>query len=165
MLLAGLERPADTDDERGLMLLQVCVFTLLRCKLRIRVLKLLARHERDAALQLSEALELRVYGLHGVLRVAYGLDYVHDRRFKVVKIAVFGQDDLLPVPLVNVDRVQIVQLIFVTTYGVHVGIQSLAGVEAVALERETLPLRERLHDLGVLVGAQDIKADGALNAV
>ena len=78
VLLTGAERAADTDDERGLMLPEIGIFPLLRRKLRVCVLKLLACHERDTAIQLAEALKLRIYGLHGVLRVAYGLHYVHN---------------------------------------------------------------------------------------
>ena len=39
------------------------------------------------------------------------------------------------------------------------------GIEAVAFERHALPLGERVHDLGGLVGAQNVERHGALYTV
>ena len=147
------------------MLLEVCVFTLLRGLVGVHILKLLRRHKAHTALKLAEAAELRIDRLHGILRVANRLHNVHDRELEVVEIAVFRKYDLFPVPLVDVDGVKIVKLVLVAAYCVHVGVKSLSGVEAVALQRQTLPLRKRLHDLCVSIGAQNVKADGALVAV
>ena len=55
--------------------------------------------------------------------------------------------------------------LFVAADGVHIGEQALADIELVALERQTLPLGEALHDLRVVVDVGDIEADGALHAV
>ena len=56
------------------------------------------------------------------------------------------RDDLLPVPLVDVDGVEVVHLL-VAADGVHVGEEALAGVELVALQRQPLPLGQRMHHL------------------
>ena len=49
--------------------------------------------------------------------------------------------------------------------GVHVGEQTLAGLEAVALQRQTLPLGQRVYHLpgGAHIG--DVEGDRALHAV
>ena len=163
--LAGAQRRADADDEGRRVLAHIGVLALFRRKARVHVLELLRGDEAHAARELSESLELRIDGLHGVLRVADRGHDVHDRGLEVVEVAVFGQDDLLPVPLVDVDGVESVELVLVAAHGVHVGDDALAGIEAVALEREALPLGEGLHDLGAVGRAQDIEADRALIAV
>ena len=73
-------------------------------------------------------------------------------------IPVLGQNDLLPVPLVDVDAVHVVQLVLVAAYGVHVRVDALARVEVVALEREALPLGEGLHHLAVHAGVRDLES-------
>ena len=165
MRLAGLERAADADDENGFMLLREGILALLGRKAGIHILKLLRRDEGDAPLQPAEALELGIYGLHGVLRVADGGDDVHDGGLEIVDIPVFGQDDLFPVPLIDVDGVEIIQHVLIAADGVHVRAQAPAGVEPVALEREALPLCEGVDDLRGLVGTEDVEGDWALNAV
>ena len=130
------------------MLFRVCVLALLGAELGIHILKLLRGDEGDAALKLSRLCKLRVDGLHGVLRVADRGDDIHNGGLEIVKISVFRQDDLFPVPLINIDGVEIIQHVLVAADGVHVGVQSLSGVEAVSLERETLPLCKGVYDLG-----------------
>jgi hypothetical protein len=49
--------------------------------------------------------------------------------------------------------------------GVHIGEEALADVEFIALEREALPLGERMHDLGVFADVGNVEADRALVAV
>jgi len=163
--LAGLEFPADSHDESGLVLLHVCVLALLRRKSGVHVLKLLRVYKADAALKLRQNSQLRIYSPHRVLRIAYRGDDIHDRELEIVPRAVLREDNFFPVPLVDVDRVQIVKLVLVAADGVHVRIQSLAGEEAVALERKALPLCQRLHDLRLCLRAQDIERYRALIAV
>ena len=147
------------------MLLEPGVFTLLGGELRVHVLELLGGDEAHALFKLRQHGKLRVNGLHGALGVADGGDNVHDGGLEVIQVPVLRQDDLLPVPLVDVDRVEVVQLVLVAADGVHVGIQALARPEVVALERHALPLGKALHDLGSRVGVQDIEGDRALIAV
>ena len=73
-------------------------------------------------------------------------------------------DDAFPVPLVDVDGVEVVHLL-VAADGVHIGIEPLAGGEAVGTEGEALPFGERVDDLGGFMGLGDVEADGALDAV
>ena len=60
---------------------------------------------------------------------------------------------------------EIIEHILVAADGVHVGIETLSGIEVVAVERHALPLGEGLHDLRLLAGLQDIERDRTLIAV
>ena len=74
-------------------------------------------------------------------------------------------DDLLPVPLVHIARVQVVELL-VAADGVHVGVDALAGAIAVLAQRHALPLGKRLDHLDVLLGRpRHVEAHGTLHAV
>ena len=86
------------------------------------------------------------------------------RRLEVIHGAFLGGDNLFPVPLVHIDRVDIIQFL-IPTDGVHIGIQSLAGLKAVAEKRQALPLGQRMDDLRLPPDIRHIKGDGALHAV
>ena len=53
-------------------------------------------------------------------------------------VPLLRRDDLFPVPLIHIDRVEVVKR-FIPPDSVHICIQSLAGVESVAMERIALP--------------------------
>ncbi len=55
--------------------------------------------------------------------------------------------------------------LLVAADGVHIGEQTLAGLEVVALQRQTLPLGQRMHHLSLCAHIGDIKGHGALHAV
>ena len=76
----------------------------------------------------------------------------------------FPGDDLFPVPLVYVDRVEVIQLL-VPADGVHVGVEAGIGAEAVALQGQALPLCQRMDDLDLFSDIGDIKGNGAFHAV
>ena len=70
-----------------------------------------------------------------------------------------------PVPLVHVERVQIVQF-FIGAYSVHVGIDAVARFNLVFSQREPLPLGQRVHHFGFGVAqVEDGERHGALGAV
>ena len=141
------------------------MLALLRRQVRIAVLQLLRSDKRHLTLQLRQHLKLRIDRAHGALRVADGGDNIHNRRLEIVQIPVAALNDFFPVPLIDVDRVQIIEHILVAADGVHVGIEALSGVEIIAVERHALPLGERLDDLRLLAGLRNIEQDRALIAV
>ena len=55
--------------------------------------------------------------------------------------------------------------ILVAAYGVHIRIETLAGLEAVILEGAALPLRKRLDDFNIAVHVFYIERNRALDAV
>ena len=99
-----------------------------------------------------------------LLRVDEGVHNGLHRLLQVLHGTLLGSDDLLPVPLIHVGRVQLVQIL-IPADGVHIGIQTDAGAELIALQSQTLPLGQRVNHLGGSLHAVDVKGHGALHAV
>ena len=74
-------------------------------------------------------------------------------------------DHHLPVPLINIARVQIIE-IFVSSDRVHIRIKAFSRFKSVSFECRPLPFREGLDDLIGLSGhCFDIELDRPLNTV
>ena len=86
----------------------------------------------------QEGLQLRIGLTRQVLRTSNGgidaLYHVLQERQRTILLA----DDGLPVPLVDIQRVQIVQLL-IGADGVHVGIDAVARLYLILGQRQTLP--------------------------
>ena len=160
--LAGFQLAADLHEKHRMMLAQDRVFALLGGLVGIQVLQLLGRDEEDLAVQLR--VKARESDAEGVIRLADRADNVAHGALEIGNVAVFARDDLFPVPLVDVDGVEVVDLL-VTPDGVHIGKQALADVELVALQRQPLPLGQRMHDLRLSADVRDVETDRALIAV
>ena len=138
------------------------VLPLMRSELWVHVLQLLGAEE--------EHLSRKIHGeageghAQGIRRLAHRVHDGLDRSPEGVLVPLLGPDDLLPVPLVHVDGVQIIQL-FVPTDGVHVREQTLAGPEPVALQRQPFPFRQGVDHLALHVHGGDVEAYGPLVAV
>ena len=98
----------------------------------------------------QEGLNLRIRLARQILRATDGsvnpLHNVLQEGHRTVLLADHG----LPVPLVYVERVQVVQFL-VGTYGVHVRIDAVARLNLILSQREPLPLGQRVHHLGLSV--------------
>ena len=111
--------------------------------------------------------QLLQLGEHGVQVHLGGAHRRHDAAhhvFQVGLVAVLHCDDLFPVPLIHIDRVEVIQLL-VPADSVHVAVQTLAHAEAVVLQRLTLPFCQRLHHLCLGAAVLDVKGNLALHAV
>ena len=96
---------------------------------------------------------------------SYGSIYPLHHVAQESKRAVLLADDSFPIPLVDVERVQIVQL-FVGTDGVHVRIDARSRLYAVVGKSQTLPFSKRMHHLCLLVAEVfDGERNGTLHAV
>ena len=144
------------------MVFQVSVLAGFGGKLGVEVLKLLGGDEADLPAETHG--QLRVENLDAREGVADRLNNACDRLLEVVDRAGFGRDDLFPVPLVDVNGVQVIHF-FITADGVHIGIKALARLKAVFVKGEPLPFGERVDDLCLRPGFENIKRDGAFNAV
>ena len=104
-------------------------------------------------------------GRHALLRATDDIvDLPHDLA-QEIEIPIGRRDHPLPVPLVDVDRVQLIQHL-VGADGVHVGVDALAGREAVVGQGHPLPLGQRLHALrAAVVQALDREGNRPLDAV
>ena len=80
---------------------------------------------------------------HGVIDRFYNL-------LQILNVALLGKDDTFPVPLVNIDGVDVVQF-FVCAYGIHVGIDAIAGFYALGGKRQPFPFSQRVYDLSFFV--------------
>ena len=69
----------------------------------------------------------------------------HHGFFQIFFIPLLSGDNLLPVPLVHVDGVEVVQF-FVSPNGVHVGIDAVTRLHFILVQSHSLPLCQRLHD-------------------
>ena len=159
--LARSQRPADLRDEGGRVLFDEGGLALFGRKFGPAVFKFLRGDEGDLARKGDG--DLREFALQRLAHVAHG---VHDgayRRIQKVGAAVLAGDDLLPIPLVDVDGVEIVERL-VAADGVHVGIQPFVHLKAVLFERQPLPFGEGVHDLPLLADGGDVEGDGAFGA-
>ena len=146
------------------MILHPGVLPLLGGEVGPEVLQILGGDEGDLRVHRGQGGELGEDRAQGVLGLADTGDDGAHRVLEEVHCAVPGGDDLLPVPLVHIDRVDIVGQL-VPADGVHVGVESLAHGELVAVEGHALPLGQGVDHLGVPGGGGDVKGDRALHAV
>ena len=144
------------------MLTQQRVFTLLRSLVRVHILQLLRGDEKYVARELR----VQAWECHAqrVVRLTDRADDVAHGAAKIALAAVLARNDLFPVPLIDVDGMEIVGL-FVAPDGVHVGEEALSGVELIALQGQTLPFGKRMDNLRLRTDVGDVEADGALIAV
>ena len=163
MLFAGFQNAADLHQEHGVVFGADSVFPLLGGFVRPAILQFLRGDEIHIPIQLDpQAGEGHVQRFTGF---AYGGDDGPNGGLQIGFVPILAGDDLLPVPLIHIDGVDIVQIVLVPADSVHVGVQPLAYMEAVALQRQTLPLGQRMYHLGVLSDAGNIKFYRALRAI
>ena len=160
--LAALQLAADLLDEDGAVLLGKGVFPLFGGKVRPAVLQLLAGDKGHLPAQAAG--ELGKLPFQFVQSGADGVDDVLHRGVQILPGALVRVDDLLPVPLVHIHRVEVIQFL-VPADGVHVGEQAVAGAETVLMQGQPLPLGQTVHHLGADAGGGDVKAHRALHAV
>ena len=162
MRLSAFQLSADLHKENRAMLLCYFVLTLLWRKVRIHFLKLGGGDGEKLSFQLN--LKLGEVDTEQLACVTYNVNDVGGYLHKIIEGAVLSCNNLFPVPLVNVDRVNIIKLL-VAANSVHIGVKTVANVEAVLLKSLSFPLCERVNDLTYLARIGNIKADGALGAV
>ena len=163
MGLAGtLEVVADLHKEHGGVLPADGILPLLAGHIGPAVLQLLRGDEVHLAIQLG--VQAGESDLQSLIGLTYSAHDCPDGLAQVLLCTVFPGDDLLPVPLVYIDRVGVVHL-FVPADGVHIGKQALAYIELVFLQRKTLPLGQRVNYLRIGAHIGDVKGYGALHAI
>ena len=114
------EHRAAFSDERGL--------SFGRGQVGIHILELLGGHESDLVGERSRLFaEVSLKCVHALFECFV---YLFDGRFEVLFVSVLAGNDLFPVPLVYIKRVEIVAD-FVAAYRVHVGIETALRLESV----------------------------------
>ena len=153
---------ADADDENRPVFLAVFRLTLFGRQGRILFVHLFGCNKRNLFRQKRR--NNRELGADRLFACDDAGVNLLDGRLEGFDVAFFRKDDLAPVPLVNVERMDIIQ-IFVGTNGVHVGVQTFAGFESVTFQSVTFPFRQRLDDFNRLMRALDVKSDRHFDAV
>ena len=154
---------ADLLDEHSAVLTADQILTLLGGLVRESVLQLLGRH-KDHIL-VHRVVEHRITQAHLALGVDDRLDDGLDGFLQEFLIALLTGDDLLPVPLIDKDRMDVVSII-ITADRIHIGVNAFARTVAVTVERHALPLCKGLYDLCLLIAdLLDGKIDLALYAI
>ena len=163
MGLAAFQRCADLHQKGGAVGLHKGVLPLLRGQGGVEVLQLLGGDEGHMGGVQGQLLQLREHGVQVHLGGAYsGHDGAH-HGLEVVLGAVLLPDDLFPVPLIHIGRVEVVQLL-VPANGVHVAVQALSYMEVIVLQGLALPFGQRLHHLGLDGPVLEVEGDLALYA-
>ena len=88
-----------------------------------------------------------IVGIDFSLCLTQGAVYLIHRSLQICQIAVLSAYGLLPVPLVHIERVQIVQ-VFGGANGVHIGVESVARRYIVGSEFHSFPLCKRMYHFG-----------------
>ena len=95
----------------------------------------------------QERLQLRICLTRQILRTADGsIDTLH-HILQIADGALFLRYHSLPVPLVHIQRVQVVQFL-VGTDGIHIRIDTMTRLNIVFCQRQTLPFGQRVHHFG-----------------
>ena len=145
MRLAVGQRGAYADDEHGPELAADGVFALFCAHSGVHIEQVFTVDEvyffgqerlNDAGVALA----------HNEFGAPYGGIYAAHCGFEAVERALCGGDYRLPVPLVNIQRVQVVKL-FVGPYGVHVGVYAVVRLYGVVGKGEPFPFRQRVYNL------------------
>mgnify|MGYP003303917133 CR=1 FL=1 len=153
----------DADDEHGPVLLANQVLALLGGLVGVHLHEFLAMYEVYLLGQVRMQLGISLADVE--LGTQYGVvDTAHDV-LQEIDVALFGRHGALPVPLVNIEGMEVVQFL-VGTYGIHVGDDAIAGFHLVFRQGDALPLGQGVHHLchslaHVLYG----EGNGALYAV
>ena len=98
----------------------------------------------------QEWLNLRIGLTSQILRPPDScIDALHNV-FEKSHRSVFPADDGLPVPLVHIERMQVVKLL-ISTDSIHVGIDAIARFYLILRQRESLPLGQRVNHLSLRI--------------
>ena len=163
MRLTGSKLIADLHQADSALFLCDDVFTLLRSFVRIEILKLLCGDKEN--ILWKDFLDKIILDGHVGLSLAQCLVYGTNDLLECIEIAFTLDDDLLPVPLVYIDRVNIVGD-FIAADSVHIGVKPFTVCKAIFLERVALPLCKRLNNLSLpFILLLDAEADRTLNAI
>ena len=154
---------ADADEEQRAVFAGRRLLALLGRQRGELLQQLLGLQERDSLGQYGR--DVRIEFVNLLLDGFHRLVDRFDGRFQEVQVALFGAHRAFPVPLVDVERVDVVQLL-VGADGVHVGVKTVSGGDLVGSELHAFPLGQRVHHLGPAVAQiADRERHGALHAV
>ena len=148
MRLTIRQLSADTYNKDGSIGLGNQILTLLYGLVRIHTQQLLGMDEVNLLGQ--ERLQLTVAFTNEELRTQdRSIDSLYDI-LQALQCSVFLPDNSLPVPLIHIERMQVVQFL-VSTDSIHISIDSVARLHIVFSQCQPFPFGQRMNHLGLLV--------------
>jgi len=156
------QRGADADHKNGARFAADGVLALPGRELREALLQILRVDEGDLVGEVGrfQPCEASADGPLGLPDDA--VDTAH-HLCEELQVALVRAQHALPIPLVDVYRVQVVEHL-IGPDSVHVRVEALARTKAVSGERQPLPLGQGLHDLGTLIHGPDTEVHRLLDA-
>ncbi len=163
MLLPITQFATDTLHKDGSILFANGILTLLRSLVRVHVHQILRMHKVNLLRQ--ERFDFWIMLTSQELGTKDSCINATDHIFQESDRTVFLLDDSLPVPLIDIEGMQVVQFL-VSADGIHVCIDSIAWLDGILRQSQSFPLGERMHDLCLrLPQLLDRKGDRTFHAV
>ena len=128
MLLTGFHLVTNLLNKYRTVQLRNLVLALLRCAIRIHIFQLLGRHKCDIFRKITSNVLILI--CHIVLGHFQCLVNRTDNGFQCLTGTIFFTDDLLPVPLIHINGMDIV-CILITTDRAHVGVKAFTFLKSV----------------------------------
>src|SRR5574344_429227 len=146
MLFTIAQFASDADYEHSAVFLADSILTLFRRLIRIHLQQVLTVDESNLLRQ--ERFNLWISLTGKIFCSADGSVDTFHHILQVSDSAVILGDYSFPVPLVHVKRVQVVQFL-VSTYSVHIRIDTVTRLDFVFSQRESLPFSQRMYYLSL----------------
>ena len=128
MLLTGFHLVTNLLNKYRTMQLRNLILALLRCAIRIHIFQFLGRHKCDIFRKITS--NVLIFICHIVLGHFQCLVNRTDNGFQCLTGTIFFTDDLLPVPLIHINGMDVV-CILITTNRAHVGVKAFTFLKSV----------------------------------
>ena len=145
MRFAGGECLADLGNEYRAFGFGDTILPLFRCAFRKELFQFLGSNEENIIGQ--KRFDVVVSSGDEIFGLFQLTEYFADCVFQCFHIPFFFGDYFFPIPLIDINRMDIIG-IFIPADRAHIGVKSLAGVEAVVFQSVSFPFGERVYDLG-----------------
>ena len=144
MSFAGSKYSTNLGDKHCAFFLRNRFFTFFGSKIRIKVFQLLCSDEKDIIRK--KRINIVVTSGNVFFCIFQSPVDFADSVLKCLCVTFFLRNYFFPVPLVNIQRMDVV-CIFITTYRTHICVKPFAGMEIVILQCISLPFCKRMNDL------------------
>ena len=137
------------------MLTNKNIFSFFRRQLRVHVFKLLGSNKRYVTIDFTR--KILIFFLEFFIGIANRSDNCRNKDAKSIFIAFFACNYPLPVPLVSINRVQIIHL-FIAADCIHICIYAFPRLKSIPKKRHTFPFCKRMDNLRPYIGICYVKA-------
>ena len=140
------QRTTDTDDKDGTIGACDGILPLFRCQVGILLQQVIGMDEMDLCRQCrtNDGEHL----IDQIFRPDHSGINASDNLFQELDIPLFRQHHALPVPLIDIQRVQVAQLL-IASDGIHIRIDTIARLDLIVGQRQPFPLGQRMDNLSL----------------